>query len=300
MFLLLRSGSYFLICCLLACAALGCGGLEGNEQFQTQVSRIDRIDEELKTAQRDMGRINNEYTSMSSQYDAITKELKGGKTPAGAPVAGGAGDSLKILEQRVKALEDQIKTLQGSGGSGTAPSGKSNIAKRGGAQPNAQPSAQPSAEPQGEPAAPAPAAESKPKGKAAKAMGERATVASKGGGGSRAAVVPKTTAATSSGKRGSRKSGAGINGTVQNEPAGGAGSSVPTTLVASNSAGSAGEARSSGASSGGGFYYTVGADDSVAVIADRNHVTPGAILKANNLPAKFVLHQGQQLYIPHK
>lgn len=276
---LFRSAHRWLLASLLACAALACGDLESNEKFQTQVSRIDRINDELNNVHRDVGRLNTEYTTMDGQYQSILKDmnvLKGTKLPGGAPAA-----DFKPLEQRVKALEEQIKSLQSGGAA--LPVSKSNLSKR-----NSPPPAEPA--PEAAPAPP-PAAE---KGKS-KAAPTRVAASGKSGS-SRMTLVPKTTAATSAGtpKRGSRKNG--ISGTVQSDSG-----SAPATPQAS-AAGASGSAAASGssASSGKGFYYHVAANDTLAAIAERNRVTPAAILEANGVTGKFTLRQGQDLYIPRK
>lgn len=282
---LFRSAPRWLLAGLLACAALACGDLESNEKFQTQVSRIDRINDELNNVHRDVGRLNTEYTTMDGQNQSILKDvsaLKGTKLPGAAPAAGAPAADIKTLELRVKALEDQIKSLQS--GAGALPVSKSNLSKR-----NPPPTAEPAAEPAPAPAPPADKGKSKTAPTRVAASGKT--------GSSRMTLVPKATAATSAGasKRGSRKNG--ITGTVQNDSGS---STAASPAPASGGASGSSASSSSPTSSGGGFYYHVAVNDTLAAIAERNHVTPAAILDANRLPNKFVLHQGQDLYIPRK
>lgn len=102
-----RSGRICFISGLIALAALGCSqNLENNEQFQAQVSRLERMDEDLKNAMKTI-------TGLENEFQQVLKEVGDLKNvAAGAPAGGGAPtDALKSLEQRLNALEAEMKKV---------------------------------------------------------------------------------------------------------------------------------------------------------------------------------------------
>lgn len=100
-----RSGRICFLSGLIALAALGCSqNLENNEQFQAQVSRLERMDEDLKNAMKTITGLENEFQQVLKEVGDLKNVAAGGTAGGGA-----SADALKSLEQRLNGLEAELK-----------------------------------------------------------------------------------------------------------------------------------------------------------------------------------------------
>lgn len=88
-------------------ALAGCGGdVESSQAFQEQVSRIDRIDEDLKASKSRLIALDSEFQQVSK--DVATLVSNGGIAGAGNP------EAVKAIEARMQNIEQSMKVLSGN------------------------------------------------------------------------------------------------------------------------------------------------------------------------------------------
>lgn len=88
-------------------ALAGCGGdVESSQAFQEQVSRIDRIDEDLKASKSRLIALDSEFQQVSK--DVATLVSNGGVAGAGNP------EAVKAIEARMQNIEQSMKALSGN------------------------------------------------------------------------------------------------------------------------------------------------------------------------------------------
>lgn len=114
----LRFGCFQLLLGLAALATLGCTpDLEKNEQFQTEKSRLDRVDGEQSQTSKDVNQLREELQNLRRNFDAHAKAKD-----AAAP----SPETLNALQQRLATLENTVKALQAA----QAASAKTTAAER--------------------------------------------------------------------------------------------------------------------------------------------------------------------------